>query len=350
MHLTDRLTATLLRSTPPFVEALASIGIHTVEDLLLTLPRGYEDLSAMRTLDQVEEGEKVTVRGIVSDVKVVRTRNGKVFSRGVFTDAEGHSCEVIWFNQPHIKRMIPEETELVLTGKIGWTRNKLTLQSPTFERGDRGTLLHAGKLIPMYPERQVTGNSPTLHDINVISMRWLREKMALVKSAIKEFPETLPEEVLKEENFPTRAEMIEELHFPTSGEAVERARSRIAFEELYSLQIEALKRKQLWQEARQKRLAIPMDIELIRAFFQSLKFTPTNSQKIAIYEILKDLEKEVPMSRLLEGDVGSGKTLVAVAVMANVVQAGGQCALMVPTEGLAKQHAEGVNKIFPYFY
>ena len=76
MHLTDRLTATLLRSTPPFVEALASIGIHTVEDLLLTLPRGYEDLSAMRTLDQVEEGEKVTVRGIVSDVKVVRTRNG----------------------------------------------------------------------------------------------------------------------------------------------------------------------------------------------------------------------------------------------------------------------------------
>src|SRR3989338_2704414 len=235
LHLTDRLTATLLRSTPPFVEALASIGIHTVEDLLLTLPRGYEDLSAMRTLDQVEEGEKVTVRGIVSDVKVVRTRNGKVFSRGIFTDADWNACEVIWFNQPHIKRMIPEETELVLTGKIGWTRNKLTLQSPTFERGDRGTLLHAGKLIPMYPERQVTGNSPTLHDINVISTRWLREKMVILRNAIKEFPETLPEEVLKEENFPTRDEMIEELHFPTSGEAVDRARSRIAFEELYAL-------------------------------------------------------------------------------------------------------------------
>src|SRR3989344_7186267 len=93
-----------------------------------------------------------------------------------------------------------------------------------------------------------------------------------------------------------------------------------------------------------------MDIELIRAFFQSLKFTPTNSQKIAIYEILKDLEKEVPMSRLLEGDVGSGKTLVAVAVMANVVQAGGQCALMVPTEVLAKQHAEGVSKLLWNFH
>src|SRR3989344_8697256 len=92
-----------------------------------------------------------------------------------------------------------------------------------------------------------------------------------------------------------------------------------------------------------------MDIELIRAFFQSLKFTPTNSQKIAIYEILKDLEKEVPMSRLLEGDVGSGKTLVAVAVMANVVQAGGQCALMVPTEVLAKQHAEGVTRLLVHF-
>src|SRR3989344_4675786 len=93
-----------------------------------------------------------------------------------------------------------------------------------------------------------------------------------------------------------------------------------------------------------------MDIELIRAFFQSLKFTPTNSQKIAIYEILKDLEKPVPMSRLLEGDVGSGKTLVAVAVMANVVQAGGQCALMVPTEVLAKQHAEGISKLLFNFH
>ncbi len=341
MHLQERLTATLLRSTPPFIEALNSLGIQTVEDLLLTLPRAYEDLSTMHTLENVTEGEKVTLRGIVDDVKVIRTRQGKMLVQGIFTDADGNSCTVIWFNQPHIKRMIPEGAELVLTGKIGWTRNKLTLQSPTFERGDRGTLLHAGKLVPIYPQREVIGR---------ISTRWLREKMALAKNAIKEFPETLPPEVLSEENFPSRAEMIEELHFPTLGVKLERARERLSFEELYALQIEALKRKKLWQEASQERLAIPMDTELIRAFFQSLKFTPTNSQKIAIYEILKDLEKPVPMSRLLEGDVGSGKTLVAVAVMANVVQAGGQCALMVPTEVLAKQHAEGIAKLLLGFH
>ncbi len=345
MHLKDRLSATLLRSTPPFIEALNSLGMHTVEDLLLTLPRAYEDLSAMHTLENVTEGEKVTLRGVVDNVKLIRTRQGKTLVQGIFSDADGNSCEVIWFNQPHIKRMLPEGAELVLTGKIGWTRNKLTLQSPTFERGDRGTLLHAGKLVPIYPQREVDSASTAASDIERISTRWLREKMALTKNAIKEFPETLPEEILREEHFPSRSEMIEELHFPTSGEALEQARERLTFEELYTLQIEALKRKKLWQAASQERLAIPMDTELIRAFFQSLKFTPTNSQKIAIYEILKDLEKPVPMSRLLEGDVGSGKTLVAVAVMANVVQAGGQCALMVPTEVLAKQHAEGIAKL-----
>src|SRR3989338_3088536 len=349
MHLQDRLTPSLLRTTPPFIEALNSLGIFTVEDLLLTFPRAYEDLSTMHTLENVTEGEKVTLRGVVDNVKVIRTRQGKTLVQGIFTDADGNSCTVIWFNQPHIKRMIPEGAELVLTGKIGWTRNKLTLQSPTFERGDRGTLLHAGKLVPIYPQREVDSSSPTVHEVERVATRWLREKMALLKNSIREFPETLPAEILSEENFPSRAAMIEELHFPTSGEALERARERLRFEELYALQLEALKRKQLWQEAAQDRLAIPMDTELIRAFFQSLRFTPTNSQKIAIYEILKDLEKPIPMSRLLEGDVGSGKTLVAVAVMANVVQAGGQCALMVPTEVLAKQHAEGIAKLLLNF-
>jgi len=125
---------------------------------------------------------------------------------------------------------------------------------------------------------------------------------------------------------------------------------RLAFENMYDLQRAALERKREWQQVTQSRLRTPMDVELIRALFQSLNFTPTSSQKIAIYEILRDMEKDVPMSRLLEGDVGSGKTLVAVAVMANVLRHHGQTALMVPTEVLARQHAGGVGRMLLYFH
>ena len=334
MQLTDPLTTGLLRTTKDFVEALNEIDIHTVEDLLLYFPRAYEDLSTMQTLADVEDGEKVTIRGTVTNLKTIRTKKKKmIIVQGEFTDTEGNSCTVVWFNQPHIKRMLTEETDVVLTGKVGWVRSKLTMQSPVFESGDRTELLHAGRIVAVYPQH------------TILSTRWLREKVALVKSAIHEFEETLPIQVIDEEKLPSRAAMILQLHFPESPELLKEAKDRLAFEELYNLQIKALERKKEWQQEAQDRLKIPMNVELIKAFFASLKFKPTDSQRIAIYEILKDLEKPVPMSRLLEGDVGSGKTLVATAVMANVIHAGGQCALMVPTEVLAKQHAEGVQRL-----
>ncbi|HLC75968.1 MAG TPA: ATP-dependent DNA helicase RecG [Candidatus Peribacterales bacterium] len=334
MPLHDLITTSLLRTTKEFVDALNDAGIRTVEDLLLFFPRAYEDLSAMKTLDDMEDGEKVTIRGVVTDLKSIRTRKKKMMLiQGTFTDSDGNSCEVVWFNQPHIKRMIPDGAEVVLTGKAGWVRNKLTLQSPSFEPGDRTELLHAGRIVPVYPQHAI------------LSTRWLREKMALVKSAIHEFEESLPNDVIEEEKLPSRAQMILQFHFPESPELLQRAKDRFSFEELYALQLQALRRKQEWQQESQERLAIPMNVELIKEFFASLKFKPTDSQRIAIYEILKDMEKTVPMSRLLEGDVGSGKTLVATAVIQNVVTAGGQCALMVPTEVLAKQHAEGVARM-----
>lgn len=334
MHLADSLTTGLLRTTKDFIEILNEIDIQTVEDFLLFFPRAYEDLSMMQTLDNVEDGEKVTIRGTVTNLKTIRTRKKKmIIVQGEFTDTEGNSCSVVWFNQPHIKRMLAEEVDVVLTGKIGWVRSKLTMQSPVFEAGDRTELLHAGRIVAVYPQHAI------------LSTRWLREKMALVKTTIHEFEETMPNEVLQEEKLLSRAAMIMQLHFPESPELLKRANDRLAFEELYNLQIKALERKKEWQEAMQDRLKIPMNVELIKLFFTSLKFKPTDSQRIAIYEILKDLEKPVPMSRLLEGDVGSGKTLVATAVMANVLFAHGQCALMVPTEVLAKQHAEGIQRL-----
>jgi ATP-dependent DNA helicase RecG len=344
LRLDDPLTPTLLRTTEQFIDALESIGIETVQDLILMLPRAHEDLSQVRTLDDVEEGEKVLLRGVVSDLKVIRTRKQRKFLvQAVFTDANGNQCQIVFFNQPHIARMLPQDMELVLTGKIRTVRGKLTLQSPTFERGDRTELLHAGRLVAVYAQ-------PTAAGGQILSTRWFREKMALVRPAMRQLPETLPADIVRSENLLSRAQAIEQMHFPESGEKLMKAQARMDFEELFELQRAALERKMQWQEEAEKRLAIPMNPELIRAFFRSLHFTPTNSQKIAIYEILKDLEKTVPMSRLLEGDVGSGKTLVAVAVMANVLTTGGQCALMVPTEVLAKQHAENITKLLLNFH
>jgi ATP-dependent DNA helicase RecG len=341
VELADEITIRHLKTTDTYIEALNEIGIRKIEDLILYLPRAYEDLSQMQKLATSNEGDKVTIRGTVNNLKLVRTRTGKKLVQADFADTDGTVCKVIWFNQPHIKRMLSDGEDIVLTGKLVRTGKKFTLQSPVFESGNREMLLHSGRIVPVYPQ----------HD--VITTRWLREKMALVKDCIEELEETLPDDLIEgrkknkeeSESLMLRSETIKQLHFPESVELLKQAQDRLSFEELFNLQLIALKRKQEWQAEKQDRIKIPMNAELIKSFFASLKFTPTDSQKIAIYEILQDLEKPIPMSRLLEGDVGSGKTLVATAVIANVLYYGGQCALMVPTEVLAKQHAASITKL-----
>ncbi|MFH1669990.1 MAG: ATP-dependent DNA helicase RecG [Patescibacteria group bacterium] len=328
----------VLRTTKDHLEDLKDMGLEVVEDLLLYLPRAHEDLSQMQTIASAPLDEKVTIRGTVENIRLIRTRHGKNLISGHFTDLEGETVDVMWFNQPYIKRMLKDGDEVVMTGKLIEKGYKLQFQSPTFERtGDR-PLVHAGRLVPIYPQHEQ------------INTKWLREKMVLIKDAIDLLPETLPEKVLKEEELMPRKGAILALHFPKKPEEVEKALERIAFEEMYLLQREVLERKKEWQGHTQERLKTPMDVELIKAFFASLHFTPTDSQRIAIYEILTDMEKNRPMSRLLEGDVGSGKTLVAIAVIANTLKTGGQCALMVPTEVLAKQHMQSIGKTLINFY
>ncbi len=328
----------VLRSTKDHIDALDSMGLKTVGDLLAYLPRLHEDLSNIVTLADVPLGQKASVRGAIGEMKMTRIRGGKFIVQTIFTDTEGGTAGVIWFNQPHIKRMLPDGSEVVLTGKLSEKGYKLQFQSPQFEIAGSRPLVHAGRLVPVYPQ----------HDI--ISTHWLREKMVLIQDAIDLLPETMPVKVLEEEGLMTRTESVRALHFPEKPEDVTRAQHRMAFEEMYDVQMDALERKKEWQGEHQERLIIPMDVELIKTFFASLKFTPTNSQKIAIYEILRDMEKDVPMSRLLEGDVGSGKTLVATAVMATVHRHGAQSALMVPTEVLARQHAENISRILISFW
>ena len=326
------------RTPQKYLDALKEIEIRTVEDLLNYLPRAHEDLSSMVSIETAPLDQKVTIRGTVSDIKLVHTRSKKKLVTGVFSDTNGQSVDVIWFNQPHIKRMLSDGDEIIATGKLGEKGYKLQFLSPQFEKAGERPPIHSGRLVPVYPQ----------HDI--ITTKWLREKVDMVKECIDQIPETLPEEVVADENLISRSEAIRALHFPDDPEEVGRAYDRIAFEEMYRTQCDALERKQAWKSAKQDRLKIEMSIDLIKAYFDSLKFTPTDSQKVAIYEILKDMEAGEPMSRLLEGDVGSGKTLVATTVIANVIASGGQCALMVPTEVLARQHVDSIAKSLINFH
>lgn len=337
MHLTTPLSK-VLQTTKDYIEVLESMQLRTVEDLLLYLPRAHEDLSLMHTLGSAPLDTKVTISGVVESIKLIRTRTGKHLVTAKFTDSEGMTCEAIWFNQPHIKRMIADGDTVVLTGKIVENGYKLQMQSPTFEKAGGGELVHSGRLVPIYPQ----------HD--KINTKWLREKISVLKESIEDLPETLPVDVVKEEGFLSRADAVYAMHFPEDPTQVQKALDRFAFEDLYAIQLQALGQKKEWQAEKDDKLKIPMNVDHIKHFFASLKFTPTDSQKVAIFELLTDMEKDVPMSRLLEGDVGSGKTLVATAVIANVIEYGGQCAFMVPTEVLAKQHTESIGKTLVGFH
>lgn len=331
-----RLSA-VLKTTSSHLEALKGMGIETAGDLLLHFPRTHEDLTQMQTAAGAPLGEKIVLRGTIGKISIIRTRSRLTILKAPFTDTDGTTITLEWFNQHHLQRSLKQGEELFITGKLAEAGGGLKMQNPTVDRSG-GELVHAGRLVPVYPQ----------HDI--INTKWLREKMVLVREAIPGLPETLPENIVTEEKLPSRAEMVELLHFPKTPEDVARATERLMFEEAFKLQQEAVTRKMEWQGYRQDRLRLAMDVELIKLFFKSLKFTPTDDQRKAIYEILRDMEADVPMSRLLEGDVGSGKTLVAVAVIANAIRHGGQCALMVPTEVLARQHAESMGKMLLGFH
>lgn len=322
----------VLCTTQKHLHVLREMGLETVEDLLLYFPRAHEDLSTMQRLREAPLNEKVTVRGRMEKLKQIFTRSRKQIITGTFIDEAEMMADVIWFNQMYIMRTFKNGDEVVLTGKISEKNETLQMVSPQIERAGERELVHSGRLVPIYPQHES------------INTKWIREKMILLRSAIDDIDETLPAALVEEEHLLSRKDAIRALHFPENEEEVKRACDRIGFEAMYRMQESALCKKREWQRSIQDRLKIPMDTDLIKKFFASLKFLPTDSQKIAIYEILKDLESGRPMSRLLEGDTGSGKTLVATVVMANVIKNGGQCALMVPTEVLARQHFESVIK------
>ncbi len=314
---------------------LNKLGIKTLKDLLWHFPVRYEDYTRLVPIIDVQAGEKVNIQG--EGLKIV---NKRLFPRRMFvTQAlikdESGAMNAVWFNQPYIANSLQEGTFVSLAGKANLDKHGLYLSSPTYEKIDESdfeikktNLTHTGGLIPIYPET------------DGITSKYLR---FLIKPLLKNIaiPELLPEPLLQKYNFPALQEALLKIHYPLSLDEADRAKERLAFDDLLMFQLKAvLERRKINQL---KSAPVKFDQEFIQNFVSKLPFKLTKDQKIAAWEILKDLQKKYPMNRLLEGDVGSGKTVVALMGALQVAKAGYQSVFMAPTEILARQHYQTIS-------
>lgn len=318
-----------------YASRLEKLGITKVEDFLYHYPFRYEDYSLISKIAQVQAGEIVTIQGSVVDIKNEFTKNFKRVQKATIADASG-TIEVIWFNQPFLLRVIHIGDTLSLSGKIGWFFHKLVMESPEYEiLIENNKPIHTGRLVPIYPETRG------------ISSKWLRRQIYnLLKESKQNMFEHLPDSVLKNNLLLGYYESIEQIHFPKNKECIEKAKKRLAFDELFLLQINGIKRRREWQEKLLgNKFIFDIYAKNIEDFWESLPFSLTNSQKKALHDIFKDLAAKKPMNRLLEGDVGSGKTVVATIAMYLAYLNGFQSVLMAPTEILAQQHYATITSL-----
>ena len=312
-------------------EKLARLGVTTIGDLLWLLPRRYDDFSNLKPINRLEFGEEVTVMGSVWDATEKRIRGGSIIFTATLSDGSG-LIQCTWFNNPYVRDKLKRGMQIVVSGKVTEYNGQRTFQVPEWEPVDT-ELLNTARIVPVYPLTEGLGN------------RWLRK---MTKRAVdywaSRVEDTLPVTVRNSAGVMNLSSAIAQAHFPDSMNSLEAARKRLAFDELFFLQVGLLKQKQQWRGETGQ--AISIDPVLFAAFVQSLPFELTEAQRRVITDIVQDIRTERPMSRLLQGDVGSGKTAVAASAMFLTVQAGLQAAIMAPTEILAEQHFKNLSRMF----
>lgn len=329
-----RLDARMLRTLDAYILKLRKMGIRTLADLLLYFPRTYRDEQDFTSIVDARTDEINVISGRLKSIANIRTKTGKTMTKAVVEDDTG-SLPIMWFNQPHIKKMFFKGSDIILTGKVKYERGRSMLVSPKYERPS-DTLVHTGRIVPIYPESEE------------VTSKWLREKIFKLLPYAKYFDEYMPRWILEEEGLMSYSDAIYHIHFAKDLEHLEKAKERLAFDELFVLLFMALRRKYQWQqkfEGQDKQLH---DVDLA-PFLEVLPFDLTGAQTRVIDEILADMQKDHPMIRLVQGDVGAGKTVVAAAAIYAAKLAGQQTALMAPTEILARQHYKGLMKLLAPF-
>lgn len=316
---------------PRRARRLERLGIRTLEDLFYHFPRRYDDYAQLKPIRQLRYGEQATVLGTVERVGVRELKGGKLKVVEAFIGDGSGVIRATWFNQPWIAEQLSPGKAVALAGRIDQYLGRLVLTNPEWEELDED-LLHTGRIVPVYP---LTAQ---------ITQRWLRTLMAQVIPAwTPRVPDPLPPTVRQEAGLLDLSTALLQMHFPDSWEMLEAARTRLAFEEIFYLQLGVLQQKRRWQ-SRPGRVFTVSDAWLEEQTAR-LPFQLTGAQQRALAEIRRDLASGYPMNRLLQGDVGSGKTVVAALAMAMVTREGAQAALMAPTAILAEQHYRSLLRL-----
>ncbi|MEA1936927.1 MAG: ATP-dependent DNA helicase RecG [Patescibacteria group bacterium] len=312
---------------PAYVGKLHKVGIKTAGDLLFYFPFRYDDFSEVKKISEVELGEKVSVIGKIVDIQNIRTWKRKMNITEALVEDDSGAIKAVWFNQPFLVRNLKIGANVSLSGKVAYAQEGLQLSSPAYELLGKGQVLHTARLVPVY------------HETEGLSSKWLRAHIKPLLKLANEVKEYLPYEIIKKQKLFGLVEAIRQIHFPASEEKADIAKRRLAFDELFLIQLYMLEQKKKWRENNAVKIKFSKEIEReVKNFVKKLPFQLTNAQKISSWKIIKDFEKGAPMNRLLEGDVGSGKTLVALIAALAVIRSGYQVALMAPTEILARQH------------
>ena len=324
------------RIGPIYQKRLKKLGIKTVQDLFFHFPHRYDDFSNLIPISNVKINETCTMQGKILDIKTTRTWKRRMFlTQAIVVDKTG-AIKVVWFNQPYLTRILKKEDNVFLSGKVVIGDNGVYLTNPAYEKAAFQTnLTHTGRLVPVYPETEG------------LSSRWLRYILKPLLVQFKNIPETLPERITREQKLLGINKALWQIHFPDSEKLAKAAQERFSFEELFFIELFVLRERA--RLAKEKAAPLNLNLELIQKLVKSLPFKLTDAQRKSSWQILKDLEKTRPMNRLLEGDVGSGKTVVAVIAALNTIKAGYQVAFMAPTEILAKQHFQEVSKLLKDF-
>ena len=317
---------------PKTFEQLEVAGLHTVNDLVRFFPRKYEDFSAVTSIANIAPG-KVTIIASCEKIEIRRVRRGMTITNATLVDDTG-KLQAVWFNQPYRATQFKEGEKYYFSGEYAFSYNRYQLLAPSAEKAS-DVPINSGRIVPIY--KSVAGLKTAL----------VRKIIQELRPLMANVSETLPASVVKNYGLISYSEALIRNHFPEKPADVELSKERLAFEELFQLLLASQLNKQA--NSKLEGWHINFDKEIVQAFVAALPFTLTNAQRLAAWDILQDFERSTPMNRLLQGDVGSGKTIVAGLAARQAAFRGFQTAFMAPTEILASQHAETLHKLLAPF-
>lgn len=318
---------------PKTADQLAAARLYNVGDIITFLPRTYEDYSSVSSIADIKPG-KITVMARCEKISTRQVRRGVKVTTATLSDETG-KIQAVWFNQPYRAAQLSGDGEYVFSGEFEFKYNRYQLTNPSAEKAEDVKASAGNSIVPVY--RAVAGLKTAV----------VRKILGELRPLMTVLPETLPLHIVKQQSLLSYSQAIEGIHFPITRDQSDSARERLAFEELFQLLLASQLNKQ--DNAKLEGWQIPFKPEVVKAFVSSLPFSLTDAQRRAAWDILQDLESSTPMNRLLQGDVGAGKTVVAGLAARQAAHEGFQTALMAPTEILAKQHAATLNSLLSPF-